>query len=228
MTVSEACLKFFVSGANFTFALGGLALVIVGVLYKLNLDDYTNALPSDYQAINWAPTLTIVVGSIIFVIAFLGCCGAIRESTCLLTTYAVILLVIFLLQIAVGVFVFLEIKDKNDFKVKIDNSITQLFSQNDDASSRELRDFIQSQLKCCGPKGPSFITDKPKSCYPNEDVHSSIYTEGCINVFYDFIIKSMEIIGIVVLTLSALEVVGCVFSLCLSSSIKNRERRFRY
>lgn len=51
-----------------------------------------------------------------------------------------------MLQIAVGVFVFLEIKDKNDFKVKIDNSITQLFSQNDDASSRELRDFIQSQV----------------------------------------------------------------------------------
>ncbi|KAJ8968157.1 hypothetical protein NQ314_002414 [Rhamnusium bicolor] len=66
--------------------LAGLALIVVGVLYKLDINDYTSAIPDDYQNIGLAPTLTIIIGSVIFVIAFFGCCGAIRESTCLLTT----------------------------------------------------------------------------------------------------------------------------------------------
>lgn len=68
------------------FQLAGLALVVVGALYKVNLDSYTEAVPEDYQNIGLAPNLTIAIGSIIFIIAFFGCCGAIRESPCLLTT----------------------------------------------------------------------------------------------------------------------------------------------
>lgn len=29
------------------------------------------------------PVLLMVIGSIVFVIAFLGCCGAIKESSCM-------------------------------------------------------------------------------------------------------------------------------------------------
>lgn len=72
------------------FQLAGLALIVVGVLYKLDLDNYTKAIPDDYQNIGLAPTLTIVIGSIIFLIAFFGCCGAIRENPCLLTTVSLV------------------------------------------------------------------------------------------------------------------------------------------
>ncbi|CAG9858844.1 unnamed protein product [Phyllotreta striolata] len=223
MGCAEGIVKLFVFGANVIFALGGLALIIVGVLYKLNISDFTDAIPKEYDDISLAPILTIVVGCIIFVIAFFGCCGAIRESTCLLTTYAVILLVIFLLQIAVGVFTFLEIKDKDEFKTKVDSKIVDIFNNN---KNEELIQLIQKNLKCCGIDGPKFLpgTTPPPSCIGTEGV----YTTGCKSAFYDFLMNSMRVIGIVLLSLSALEVVGTVFSLCLSSSIKNRERRFRY
>lgn len=68
------------------FKLAGLALIVVGVIYQLDLNDYTNAVPEDYQSIGLASTLTIAIGCIIFLIAFFGCCGAVRESPCLLTT----------------------------------------------------------------------------------------------------------------------------------------------
>ncbi|XP_072398838.1 23 kDa integral membrane protein-like isoform X1 [Diabrotica undecimpunctata] len=226
MGCAEGIVKLFVFGANIIFALGGLALIVVGVLYKLNINDFTEAIPDDYSAIGVAPILTIVVGSIIFVIAFFGCCGAIRESPCLLTTYGVILLVIFLLQIAIGVFAFIEVKDKDTFQTKVNNQMDKLFAKSKETNKHELTDLIQTEFECCGPDGPSFWgTSVPSSCL---DSNKTPYKSGCKTLFYDFLNKAMNVIGITLLALSALEVIGCVFSLCLSSSIKNRERRFRY
>lgn len=68
------------------FQLSGLALLIVGIVYVVDLGEVKDAIPSDFQNLELAPILTIVVGSVIFFVAFLGCCGAVRESTCLLTT----------------------------------------------------------------------------------------------------------------------------------------------
>lgn len=38
------------------------------------------------------PILLIVVGAVIFVIAFLGCCGAIKENTCMLMLVSVLII----------------------------------------------------------------------------------------------------------------------------------------
>lgn len=65
------------------FQLAGAALIAVGVLVKLNV---TDAISEGDNNIHLAPIFTIIVGAVIFVIAFFGCCGAIRESTCMLTT----------------------------------------------------------------------------------------------------------------------------------------------
>lgn len=67
----------------FLLQLAGLALIIIGVMYKINFSEGIKALPAD---VGVAPTLSIIVGSIVFITAFLGCCGAVRESTCMLTT----------------------------------------------------------------------------------------------------------------------------------------------
>jgi hypothetical protein len=68
------------------FQLVGAALIAVGTLYQVNFTDITKAIPEAYGHLNLIPILTIVVGSIIFIISFLGCCGAIKNSPCLLTT----------------------------------------------------------------------------------------------------------------------------------------------
>ncbi|XP_056638813.1 CD63 antigen-like isoform X2 [Diorhabda carinulata] len=231
MAFGESCVKFYLSGANFTISLGGLALLIVGILYKVNFSHYTDAIPDDYQSIGLAPVLTIIVGSIIFVIAFFGCCGAFRESSCMLTTYAVILLIIFFMQIAIGIFVMVEVNNEDTFKTKVESAITKVFTpviQNTDNTTKELVDLIQKEFKCCGIKSSSDWTTPPDTCYSNQNSTGTLYTQGCAEAFYEFLENSLKIIGIVILTLSSLEIIGSIFSLCLSSSIKNRERRFRY
>ncbi|CAG9822011.1 unnamed protein product [Phaedon cochleariae] len=232
MGCAEGVVKLLVFSANLVFALGGLALIIVGVLYKLNINDYLDAIPNDFQNIGLAPTFTIVVGSVIFVIAFFGCCGAIRESPCLLTTYSVILLVIFLLQIAVGVFAFLEIKDDATLKSKVDQTLTNLFNKyntSTNSSQNELADLIQQEFECCGTAGTIWPNNtEPASCHENKDYSKTKFRNYCSSAFSDFLHDALKVIGITVLALSALEVIGSIFSLCLSSSIRNRDRRFRY
>ena len=50
-----------------------------------------------------AAIFLICVGVIVFIIAFLGCCGAIKEHYCMVTTFAVFMVIIFILEIVAGV-----------------------------------------------------------------------------------------------------------------------------
>lgn len=68
--------------------LGGLAILIVGALSYANIEKADFIMEKVNNEVNFAasPITLIVVGSIIFVIAFFGCCGAIRESHCMIVT----------------------------------------------------------------------------------------------------------------------------------------------
>lgn len=57
------------------------------------------------------PIALIVLGCIIFVISFFGCCGAIRESQCMVTTYAIFLLLLVVGMIVCASLVFIYKED---------------------------------------------------------------------------------------------------------------------
>ncbi|GJQ75616.1 hypothetical protein Trydic_g17695 [Trypoxylus dichotomus] len=216
---------------NLLFVLAGLALLIIGVLFKLNLNEATDAIPDGLEL---APTLLIIVGCIVFVIAFFGCCGAVRESTCMLTTYAVILLIIFVLQVAVSVFAFLQIRDIDGLKLEIRNGLNTTFSRYaDDNVSRETVDVIQRSYECCGVLSSSEMR-QPNGTYPLSCCHTDTETcktpfeSSCFSLVYDFVVRSVKIIGIVAISIAAIEIFGAIAALCLSSSIKNQYRRGAY
>jgi CD63 antigen len=62
----------------------GLAILVAGALSYANIDKVNNYLQE--VNVSASPIALIVVGSIVFVIAFYGCCGAIRESHCMVVT----------------------------------------------------------------------------------------------------------------------------------------------
>ncbi|XP_044260399.1 CD63 antigen-like [Tribolium madens] len=233
MCLLKECVKFVVLAFNLVFVLVGAALITIGSIYLANFTDVTKAIPDPYNHFNLIPILTIVTGSIIFVISFFGCCGACRNSPCLLSTYAVILLIIFIAQIALGVFAFLEIKNKDDLSKEVNKTIDELFHKNSKADV-ELIGLIQQNLKCCGTDGPEFWDTMPNktipvSCYEDKkETTKNLFKNGCKNTFYNFLIDAARIIGIVVLALSATEVVGATFALCLANSARNDIRRGGY
>ncbi|KAJ3643487.1 hypothetical protein Zmor_026195 [Zophobas morio] len=234
MGCATGIVKYFVFLANLIFALAGLALVIIGVLYKFNYSDATNALPSNFGV---APILSIIIGAVVFVTAFLGCCGAVKESPCMLTTYAIILLVIFIIQVAIGVYAFIKInQDPQEFRMSIRNSLQKTFEgYYENNEKRETVDAIQSWAHCCGLDGPDEYKNAtlPDSCCPN-DVRPCVkgelnaFHDGCLRILQEFFESSAKIIGGVALGIALAELLGAFFGLCLASSIKNQYRRSLY
>lgn len=57
--------------------LSGLALIIVGAVVLYDIGNFSHFLENKVLA---PPVVLIIAGAIIFLIAFLGCCGAIKEN----------------------------------------------------------------------------------------------------------------------------------------------------
>ena len=66
--------------------LAGLGLIIAGAIVQTKFDTYFEFVGSSFSA---AAILLIVVGSIIFIIGFFGCCGAYKENYCMTMTVSV-------------------------------------------------------------------------------------------------------------------------------------------
>uniref|UniRef100_A0A0X3PFE2 CD63 antigen n=1 Tax=Schistocephalus solidus TaxID=70667 RepID=A0A0X3PFE2_SCHSO len=52
------------------------------------------------------PAFILTMGLLVFLIGFLGCCGACKENICMLKTFAAIIIVLLILQIIAGILVF--------------------------------------------------------------------------------------------------------------------------
>jgi len=104
-----------------------------------------------------APIILIVIAVIVTIIAFFGCCGAMKENRCMLTTYFVILLALFIGMI-VGSVLVLQGKFDDQIKSPLLDSIKYY---KDDATSsqpkelafKEMWQTVQKELKCCGVDG---------------------------------------------------------------------------
>jgi CD63 antigen len=66
-----------------TFQISGIAILSVGAIIQNFYSNYTDFLHGKFFV---GPVLLIVVGVIVFVVAFFGCCGAIKENHCMILT----------------------------------------------------------------------------------------------------------------------------------------------
>jgi len=240
MGCATGLVKYLVFLANLIFALAGLALVIIGIMYKLNYNDATRVLPNDFGL---APILSIIIGAIVFVTAFLGCCGAVKESPCMLTTYATILLIIFILQVAIGVYAFLQIKNTDQLHTTLRKKLQETFDKytqenQHNEEAKETVELTQRFLECCGldnwdqMKLPN--DSLPLSCCKRGVEHCrtpnfyDVHNKGCARALLEYVENNSQVIGGVAIGIAILEIIGAVFGFCLASSIRNHHRRNIY
>ncbi|XP_003399497.1 CD63 antigen isoform X2 [Bombus terrestris] len=230
MSCISDCIKYLLFIFNFIFLICGLAILTLGVIVHLQVSEITDHIDTNLLF----PSITlIVIGSIIFIISFFGCCGAIRESHCMTITFASFLLFILIVQVAVAVYVFVVVKN-NDDKINITESYDKLFNNYSvDKDSREVVDLVQSSLHCCGvhsskdfnlhnlPIPPSCCGLAEGQTCPLNDV----YKVGCVNELKDAISKAGTILGSLAIAIAGVELIGIIFALCLANSIRNAERR---
>jgi len=133
---------------NFIFWCAGAAVLGIGIWLYVDanaLQEFTDVVDFDVYAAG--PIIFIVAGAVMLVFGFFGCCGAIKESTCLLGTYFTMLLIILGLEVGIGVWAFINYDSVEEASY---DSTYKIFTTS--AYTEEGADSLQQRFKCCGSK----------------------------------------------------------------------------
>ncbi|XP_037530331.1 tetraspanin-1-like, partial [Nematolebias whitei] len=111
------------------FLAGGVILG-VGIWVKVDsgsllglLEEVEDA-PNELSQLVNISYLLIGVGAVLLVLGFLGCCGAVRESRCMLLTFFCIVLIIFLAEVAGAVILLIFQDVANQLLNDVENKVT--------------------------------------------------------------------------------------------------------
>ncbi|NXN91347.1 TSN8 protein, partial [Rhinopomastus cyanomelas] len=101
----SSCMKYSMFIFNFLFWVCGCIILGVSIWIRVSKDaQEVSAFGSTRDTNLFAGVdVLIAVGSIIMVLGFLGCCGAIKESQCMLLLFFIGLLLILILQVVGGI-----------------------------------------------------------------------------------------------------------------------------
>ncbi|NWI17844.1 CD63 protein, partial [Crypturellus soui] len=210
----------------------GVVLIAIGIYAQVTLN---KALVVTDASASSTPVAIVVVGVIIFFISFFGCCGAWKESYCMVTTFAVLLSLIFLVEVAAAIagYVF-----KDEVRAGLEQGLREAVEQYaEDAELREAVDELQKEFHCCGVanytdwatvapfKGNDTV---PRSCCrvnaTNCNVHPSpatVYQEGCVQGLEAWMKRNIVVVAAVALGIAFFEVLGIVFACCLMRGIRS-------
>ncbi|XP_041471258.1 23 kDa integral membrane protein-like [Lytechinus variegatus] len=145
--------KFFLFILNFCLWVCSIVLIAGGAFVTAEYKSYVDHLFSKdtILVVSWT---TIGIGVFIFVVWFAGCCGAIRENSCLLKMYLMFVFIIVLAEPVLGILTFVYI---GDIEQSLEDGMLQSINETYDlkAGATEAVDDIQKLFHCCGANGYS-------------------------------------------------------------------------
>jgi CD63 antigen len=176
-------------------------------------------IPNDHTAI-----FSMALGALTFFIAFLGCCGAVKEDSCMLRSYAIVVMLLLILQIS---FVVFWRTNEKGFQDIIKDKLEQAVAKNDTAS-RAFMDEIQAGQFCCGFYGPKDYSDKiPTTCCASEKLtpekacnQAAAFQTGCYQALVNVYTDNFQIIKWVGISVLAFQAGAVFISFCLASNIR--------
>ncbi|CAK9824393.1 CD9 antigen [Anthophora retusa] len=155
MVLSECygCVKYALVCVNFIFWALGLAAVVLAV-WLLTDQTFIMSVAQEQHNFNAGLYILFAAGSLILIVAFLGCCGAFRSSQRMLVAFFSCLLVVIVAQIAAGAWLYTN-SDRLEELVKSSVINTVKNKYGEDVAYTEAVDAFQTDLGCCGATGPS-------------------------------------------------------------------------
>jgi len=163
-----ACIKYIVVLINFIFWLAGVALLSLSIWMYLDTSSY---LASDYNDKFFISIyILMAAGSLMTLVGFLGCCGAMQESSCMLGTFSTFVILIFAAEIAGAVYGY---SHQDEVKKAITKRVTNMiqFEYSVQDAVTVAVDNMQEKMMCCGATG---IQDWAGSSFNNKDKDPSL------------------------------------------------------
>ncbi|VDK67459.1 unnamed protein product [Onchocerca ochengi] len=168
-----------------------------------------------YQTSLW---ILVAIGAFLFLVGFLGCCGAMCESNILLALFFVIVLILTVVEASAVIF---AITNKDQFK----NSLYKLLSEASKADDKYLKDLkpIQDLLNCCG------ATEETKSRYVELQLcDGDLQNEpDCFTAISENMKSTGEVVATIAFFLLIIELFALV-STCILCRAFHYERPYYY
>lgn len=223
---------------NFLFWLCGILILAIAIWIRVSKDGQEILSSGDSGASSYVSVnILIAVGAIIMILGFLGCCGAIKESRCMLLLFFIGLLLILLLQVAAGI---LEATFKPESERILNETIyknAKLLSETSEDGKEFQKAMIafQEEFKCCGlvdgaaDWGVNFQQASESCKCPNPQdssctsyVGTYVYKQTCISFIKDLVSNHIIIVIGIAFGLAVIEILGLVFSMVLYCQIGNK------
>ncbi|XP_050499919.1 leukocyte surface antigen CD53-like isoform X3 [Diabrotica virgifera virgifera] len=169
LSCGSRTIKYLIFTFNFFFVITGIILIAVGASIHTYYTKYDFFLNSEYFSL---PNMLIATGTFIFLICFLGCYGAIKNSWIMLMAFSLLLGIIFIFEFSAGIAGYV-LRDKTE-KYLTDSLTTAMDKYNSSSSTATMWDLVQTTFTCCGVNSykdwePVMKnTDLPISCCPTK------------------------------------------------------------
>ncbi|XP_072539130.1 tetraspanin-1 [Salminus brasiliensis] len=218
---------------NLLILVGGLALAAVGIWLNADGDSYVRILgifSLDVLHFVNVGFFFIAIGGVMALLGFLGCCGAKKESKCLLIMFFSIILVIFISELATGV-VMLTYSSllENILKEWSTPVLKQQYGK--EKVLTDMWNTTMTKLRCCGFTNYTDFSDSyyykangdmypPSCCKITEilcDMEKALRSEieGCYGRLTLNIKKKIDIVGGVAAGVCGVELAAMAVSIYL-------------
>ncbi|KAL4229132.1 Tetraspanin 1 [Mactra antiquata] len=259
MGCCEGCGTVILVLINFLFSLIGVVLLVVSCLVRFGTDAVDTYLQDAYDAfqtalkdagadadisdldigdvIGDASLAFIVIGAFFFILGICGCIGASCKIKCLLVTYAVVLIVIFIAEV---VFVVLLFTIKSTLDGWISNPLVDTLEQSytgtngTDAFTLTIN-FVMHRFECCGIKSykefqnatkwkssvgktlevPAICCTNGTICTTNPTKDNSYINTGCYDAVNEWLTDNSSILIGVGAGVAGIQLILIIFSMVI-------------
>jgi len=225
---------------NLIFLLAGLAMIIIGAVAQAASSSKFHGV----YARNDGAIFIMVIGGIIFIVAFFGCCGAIKENRCLLITFGIMMSVILILSIAAIITAFVYTKRTKPWLTELMHDQLVRYGTNDKISDQQLAktfwDNTQQNDHCCGINNLTDWHDNaelnktqslPDSCCRNNTAGCGfnyfvpkiptipVWNATCYETMRNDFQNKMLYVGAIACCVAILQVIGIILACSLAHAI---------
>ncbi|XP_077283912.1 CD63 antigen-like [Arctopsyche grandis] len=229
-----SCVKYSLFAFNLVFVVTGIILISVGAGVQAKYHVYSSLLDTPYTSV---PALLIAIGVIIFIVAFFGCCGAIKENYCMTLTFSILLILVFILELAAGISGYVLRDRTNAIITNNLRASLNKYNTTDNEDLTRIWDDMQRGFGCCGVEKPEDWNEIINKTYPiscceiesgmigtllcNKEHHPSLYNNGCGSKMVGIIKSHAGSLGAAAVCIAVLQFVGIIGACYLAKRSKN-------
>lgn len=214
---------------NIVFLVVGILLIVLGSIMLSHINQFSGI--EQLMDTNAIPICITVLGVLVFIVSFFGCCGTWRQSACLTATYATMMFILFVLQLILTCWVAVN---RQSFLQDMRDLVNTIWNENT-ADNDWPMGAMEVTFDCCGDLNYEDYATRgqtvPGTCCGDTNRATScpanIYQtkEGCSVKFVNFWTDNTDLIRWAGLGICIYELIVFIIAAALAHSMRRSSGR---